>query len=188
MRALIVVDVQNEFSPSGLRPVPNHASALAAIQRWVDCARAEGWAIAWVQHHNRPDESRAFVPGSWGAEFSPELELRLDQPTERHFQKDVYGAFTATGLEEWLRAQGVEEVLVVGFYAHMCLSTTVREALVRGFRVSVDPTATGARDLEHDELGRQTADDVRRSALLQLENMGASVVSSFVATGSGLES
>lgn len=70
MRALIVVDVQNEFSPRGLRPVPNHASALAAIQRWVERARVEGWAIAWVQHHNRPDESRAFVPGSWGAELS----------------------------------------------------------------------------------------------------------------------
>ena len=89
MRALIVVDVQNEFSPGGLRPVPNHASALAAIQRRVDHARAEGWAIAWVQHHNRPDESRAFVPGSWGAELSPELDARPDQPTERHFQKDV---------------------------------------------------------------------------------------------------
>jgi nicotinamidase-related amidase len=181
MRALIVVDVQNEFSPSGLRPVPNHASALAAIQRWVDHARAEGWAIAWIQHHNRPDESRAFVPGSWGAELSPELEPRLDQPTERHFQKDVYGAFTGTGLEEWLRAQGVDELLVAGFYAHMCLSTTVREALVRGFRVVVDPEATGARDLEHAVLGRQTADEVRRSALLQLENMGASVASPLIA-------
>ena len=184
MRALIIVDVQNEFSPDGLRPVPNHASALAAIQRWVDHARAEGWAIAWIQHHNRPDESRAFVPGSWGAELSPELDPRLDQPTERHFQKDVYGAFTGTGLEEWLRAQGVDELLVVGFYAHMCLSTTVREALVRGFQVAVDPEATGARDLEHAVLGRQTADEVRRSALLQLENMGASVISSPVASAS----
>jgi nicotinamidase-related amidase len=177
MRALIVVDVQNEFSPSGLRPVPNHATALAAIQRWIARARAEGWAIAWIQHHNRPDESRAFVPGSWGAELSPELEPRLGRQGERHFQKDVYGAFTGTGLDEWLRAQGVQEVLVVGFYAHMCLSTTVREALVRGFEVAVDPAATGARDLEDGVLGRQTSDEVRRSALLQLIDMGASVAS-----------
>lgn len=102
--------------------------------------------------------------------------------TERHFQKDVYGAFTGTGLEEWLSAQGVRELVVVGFYAHMCLSTTVREALVRGFQVAVDPEATGARDLEHAVLGRQTADEVRRSALLQLENMGASVASSCIAS------
>ncbi len=70
---------------------------------------------------------------------------------------------------------------MVGFYAHMCLSTTVREALVRGFGVVVDPEATGARDLEHAVLGRQTADEVRRSALLQLENMGASIASPLLA-------
>src|SRR5262245_36374208 len=63
----------------------------------------------------------------------------------------------------------------LGFYAHMCLSTSVREALIRGLDVFIDPEATGARDLEHPALGRQSADEVRRSALLQLTNMGAQV-------------
>lgn len=58
----------------------------------------------------------------------------------------------------------------------MCLSTTAREALVRGFEVAVDPDATGPRDLEDPVLGRQTADEVRRSALLHLTNMGAVLV------------
>ena len=63
----------------------------------------------------------------------------------------------------------------MGFYAHMCLSTSAREALIRGFEVFVDPNATGARDLEDETLGRQTADEVRRSALLHLKNMGVAV-------------
>ena len=54
----------------------------------------------------------------------------------------------------------------------MCLSTSAREALVRGFEVTADPNATGARDIEDEAVGRQTADDVRRSALLHLSNMG----------------
>jgi len=70
----------------------------------------------------------------------------------------------------------VQSVLIVGFFAHMCLSTSAREALSRGFHVSLDPEATGACDIEHESLGRQTADEVRRSALLQLANMGASVI------------
>jgi hypothetical protein len=57
----------------------------------------------------------------------------------------------------------------------MCLSTTAREALIRGFDVSVDPDATGARDLEDAVLGRQTADEVRRSTLLHLTNMGVTI-------------
>jgi nicotinamidase-related amidase len=175
MQALIVVDAQNEFSPAGRRAVPNHASALAAIHELARETRREKRPIAWVVHHNRPHESPAFVPGSWGAELSPGLGPSLGAGTEALFTKDVYGAFTGTGLEEWLRARGVTSVVIAGFYTHMCVSTTSREALVRGFEVLIDPDATGARDLEDETLGRQTADEVRRSALLHLTNMGAVV-------------
>ncbi|HEX6064230.1 MAG TPA: isochorismatase family cysteine hydrolase [Longimicrobiales bacterium] len=175
MDALLVVDAQNEFSANGQRPVPNHTEALHAIVARVAQARAAGWPIAWIRHHNRPDETPAFVPGSWGAELSPELDPRLDVEAERLFEKDVYGAFTGTDLESWLRQGGVTRVLVVGFYTHMCVSTTVREALVRGLEVRVDPDATGACDLTYAGIGHQTADEVRRSALLHLTNMGASL-------------
>jgi nicotinamidase-related amidase len=184
-QALLVVDAQNEFSAGGKRAVPNHSAALAVIRQHVDRAREERRPIAWVRHHNKPTESRAFVPGSWGAEFSigfgPESGVGVGP--EALFEKEVYGAFTGTGLEEWLRANGVQSVLVVGFYAHMCLSTAVREALIRGFEVFVDPDATGARDLENEVLGRQTADEVRRSTLLHLTNMGAVVAPSLVSAG-----
>lgn len=178
MQALLVVDAQNEFSAAGLRPVPNHAEALDVIRRHVRQARAEHRPIAWVRHHNRPHESRAFVPGSWGAELSPGLGPELGCGSERLFEKDVYGAFTATGLEEWLRAQGVTSVLIVGFSAHMCLATSAREALVRDFDVQLDPDATGAPALEDPVLGQQSTDEVRRSALLHLIHMGATITPS----------
>src|SRR5919106_1476184 len=97
-QALIVVDAQNEFSAPGLRPVPNHASALEVIVEHVAAARAQRRPIAWVQHHNKPTESRAFVPESWGAAFSPGLGPQAGFGPEALFQKDVYGAFTNTGL------------------------------------------------------------------------------------------
>jgi nicotinamidase-related amidase len=176
-QALIVVDAQNEFSPGGKRTVPNHATALAAILGHVERTRDGRRPIAWVRHHNRPHESPAFLPGSWGAELSPGLGPREGFGPERLFDKDVYGAFTGTGLDEWLRSYGVQSVILVGFYAHMCLSTSAREALVRGFDVFVDPEGTGARDLEHAVLGRQTADEVRHSTLLHLTHMGVRIVS-----------
>jgi nicotinamidase-related amidase len=179
-QALIVVDAQNEFSAKGLRPVPNHESALEVIAEHVALARAQQRPIAWVQHHNRPNESPAFVRESWGAALSPGLGPQTGFGPEALFQKDVYGAFDNTGLEDWLRETGVQSVLIVGFYAHMCLSTSAREALSRGFEVVVDPNATGARDLEDEALGRQTADEVRRSALLHLRNMGVTVAGGLV--------
>ncbi len=184
MQALIVVDAQNEFAAGGRRPVPNHAAALAAILAHVEQARRERRPIAWVRHHNKPHESPAFVPGSWGAELSPGLGAQAGCGPEMLFEKDVYGAFAGTGLEEWLHSVGAEAVLIVGFYAHMCLSTSVREALVRGFHVAIDPSATGSRELEDEVLGRQSADEVRRSTLLHLTHMGATVVRGAAASAS----
>ena len=175
MQALIVVDVQNEFSAAGLRAVPNHEDAVRHIRARVELARMQKSPIAWVQHYNKPNESRAFVPGTWGAELSPGLGPREGYGPEKIFEKDVFGAFTGTGLQDWLRAAGVSKVILVGFYTHMCVSTTAREALVRGFDVAIDPDATGARDLRDELLGTLTADEVRKSALLHLTNMGAAM-------------
>ena len=175
MQALVVIDAQNEFSSEGLRPVPNHVQALKKIRERVAEARQARRPIAWVRHYNKPNESRAFVPGTWGAEFSPGLGPEEQNGRERLFEKDVYGAFTFTDLEEWLNSFGAKTLLLVGFYAHMCVSTTAREALVRGFDVSIDPEATGSRDLENEILGKQTADEVRRAALLHLTNMGVTL-------------
>jgi nicotinamidase-related amidase len=173
MEALIVVDAQNEFSTAGQRAVPNHPGALDAIRAHVARARKDKRPIAWIRHHNRPHESRAFVPGSWGAELSPGLGPQSGFGPEVLMDKDVFGAFTGTELETWLRERQVDTVLLVGFYAHMCVATSTREALVRGFDVALDPEATGACDLQHPQLGRQDADDVRRSAFLHLSHMGA---------------
>ena len=68
--------------------------------------------------------------------------------------KEVYGAFTGTSIGSWLEARGSEEVLIVGFFAHMCVSTTARgAALMRGLHVAVDPVGTGGFTIQHELLG-----------------------------------
>jgi nicotinamidase-related amidase len=180
MQALIVVDAQNEFSPQGHRPVPNHAQALEVIQRRVAEARSEGRPIAWVRHYNRPDEFPAFAPGSWGAMYSPGLGPFLGRDEEADFVKDVFGAFTGTDVGSWLAAQGVSDVLIVGFFVHMCVSTTAREALMRGLHVAIDPAGTGGFPIRHELLGEQSAAEVHRTALLQLSHLGVTIAASEV--------
>ena len=177
MQALVVLDVQNEFSPDGQRPVPNHGQALAAIQRRIQEARSEGRPIAFVRHHNKPSEPPAFRPGTWGAEFSPGIGRLPDRANEIEFTKDVLGAFTGTELAAWLEAAGSQDVLLVGFFAHMCVSTTAREGVMRGLAVSVDFDATGGFPLQHDSLGRQSAEEVARTALLHLSHLGVAITS-----------
>ncbi|HEX9069341.1 MAG TPA: isochorismatase family cysteine hydrolase [Ktedonobacterales bacterium] len=185
MQALVVVDAQNEFSPEGLRPVPNHGAAVATILRLAEIARREGRPIAWVRHHNLPHEPKGFMPGSWGAEFSPGLGPQPGRADEVELVKEVFGAFTGTTLGEWLDARGSRDVLIVGFFAHMCVSTTAREALMRGLDVSIDPDGTGACAWSHPLLGAQTAEEVHRTALLQLSHLGVRIVPSAVAAHDG---
>jgi len=174
MQALIIIDAQNEFSWDGLRPVPGHEAILSVIRRHVENARENGNPIAWIRHHNLPSESPAFVPGSWGAEFSPGFgPTGLSKEVE--FHKNVYGAFTGTRLGDWLSKLDITEIMITGFYTHGCVSTTSREAIMAGLEVVLDPEATGACDISHPQLGRMTAEEVRRSALLQLVNMGAHI-------------
>jgi hypothetical protein len=57
----------------------------------------------------------------------------------------------------------------------MCVSATAREALMRGLSVSVDPDGTGGFPIRHALLGELSADEVRRTALLQLSHMGVRI-------------
>jgi len=176
MYALIVIDAQNEFSRDGKRPVPNFSDAVKRISERADQARKENCPIAWVRHFNKPNESKAFEPNTWGAEFHSGFGPKPGKHLEAEFHKNVYGAFAGTDVGIWLKSIQVNAVLIVGFYTHACVSTTAREGLMMDFEVSIDYHGTGACDMTHELLGNLTADEVRSSALLQLANMGANII------------
>jgi nicotinamidase-related amidase len=175
MRALVIVDAQNEFGPGGNRTVPRYASALEVIHHRIEEARRDGSPIAFIRHHNVGAEVTAFAPGTWGAQFSEGVGPLEGQPHEVEIVKEVIGAFTDTGLHEWLREHDCDSVLLVGFFAHVCISTSAREAYVRGYAVSIDPDGTDARPISHEILGEQTADEVKRTALLHLAALGVAI-------------
>ncbi|MGI8580958.1 MAG: isochorismatase family protein, partial [Chitinophagaceae bacterium] len=114
---------------------------------------------------------------TWGAEFNSGFGVNPGRSLEVEFQKNVYGAFTGTEVGNWLNKIGSDTIMIVGIYTHACVSTTAREAIMRELNVYIDPDGTGACDMVHELLGRLTADEVRRSALLQLANMGAIITS-----------
>jgi len=170
MEALVVIDAQNDFSPQGAMAVEGHLAALEEIAGRVAGARAAGQPVAWIVHSNGPDAAR-FRPGSWGAELSPGLEPAGDEPV---FVKTVFGALTGTELGSWLEQKDASAIELVGFLTHMCVSTTAREALMRGLAVAIDAKATGTRAID-SSAGSFTADVIHRSALAQLETMGAAI-------------
>ncbi|MBI5372152.1 MAG: cysteine hydrolase [Sphingobacteriales bacterium] len=176
MQVLIVIDAQNEFSENGKRPVPNHIKAVEAIRKRVEEARQKASPVAWVRHFNKPNESPAFVPGTWGAEYYQGFGPQTGFGEETEFIKNVYGAFTGSDIGHWLKKIKASTVLITGFYTHGCVSTTAREAIMEGLEVLLDPDATGACNISNPLVGSLSADEIRISSLLQLANMGARIL------------
>jgi nicotinamidase/pyrazinamidase len=200
MRALIAVDIQNDFCPGGalavsdgdqVVPVANTLALrfdlVVATQDWHppehvsfasnhpgkepgDAVDVSGMAqILWPDH---------CVQGTHGAEFHPDLRAdALDHVVRKGVdpQIDSYSAFfdnarmRATGLEEYLRGAGVDEVWFVGLATDYCVAFSAQDALDLGFRTYVVEDGVRAVDLAPGDGAR---------ALDELRQRGAHVVSS----------
>ena len=146
-RALIVVDVQNDFCPGGSLAVAHGDEVVAPLNKLIEEFLEHGEPVFKSRdwHPNQTKHFQAYG-GTWpvhcvqntkGAEFHPDL---LDDKHIRVISKglgdeDSYSAFDGTDLGLQLRRLGVEEVWVGGLATDYCVKNTVLDALKDGFRV-----------------------------------------------------
>ena len=158
-RALLVIDVQNEYF-TGALPITHPAGHLAQILKVMDAAEGKIPTVV-VQHHSAEPDSPFFRKGSQAWELHPEVAGR---PRDLRIEKSLPGSFTGTPLEGWLRERGIDTVAIAGYMTHMCCDTTARQAFHRGFRVEFLSDATGTLPLSN-AAGSVTAEELHRSIL-----------------------
>lgn len=61
--------------------------------------------------------------------------------------KQFPGSFAATNLEDIIKKTGLNKLVLVGYMAHVCVSTTARQAAQRGYDVLIAGDAVGDRDI-----------------------------------------
>jgi nicotinamidase/pyrazinamidase len=152
-RALIVVDVQNDFCEGGSLAVAGGAAVAAAITEHVRTAGYDH-VVATRDHHIDPGGHFAEHPdfletwpahcvvGTGGVELHPNLDRA---PIAAVFDKGEYAAaysgFEGTaggvGLADWLRGHGVDAVDVVGIATDHCVRATALDAVGNGFATRV---------------------------------------------------
>jgi nicotinamidase-related amidase len=160
-RALLVIDVQNEYF-TGRLPITHPAGSLENILKAMDLASERSIPVVIVQHGSPKENSPTFGRGTPGWELHPEVARR---PRDLLFHKRLPGSFTGTDLDEWLRGQGVDTVAISGYMTHMCCDSTARQAFHRGFSVEFLSDATGTLALKN-EGGEVTADELYRATLV----------------------
>jgi nicotinamidase/pyrazinamidase len=154
-RALIVVDVQNDFCEGGSLAVAGGRAVAAAISEHVRAAGDRyGHVVATRDHHVDPAGHFAEEPdfletwpahcvvGTDGVELHPDLDRG---PIEAVFDKGehaaAYSGFEGRAdgvpLADWLRSRGVDAVDVVGIATDHCVRATALDAVAAGFATRV---------------------------------------------------
>jgi nicotinamidase/pyrazinamidase len=178
-RALIVVDVQNDFCPGGSLAVERGDEVVAPLNRLITEFLERGDAVLKSRDWH-PARTKHFADygGTWpvhcvqhtrGAEFHPDLldDPRINVVSKGLGDEDSYSAFDGTTLAEDLRRQGIREVWVGGLATDYCVKNTVLDALRNGFHVKAVSDAMRAVNL-------QPGDDAR--AVAEMREAGAEIV------------
>ena len=169
-RALLVIDVQNEYF-TGALPITHPVGHFEGILRAMDAAA--GRVLTVVVQHAIDDPTKPFFQRGT-AEWELHAEV-AGRPREKLVEKSLPGSFTGTGLEEWLREQGVTTVTIAGYMTHMCCDTTARQAVHRGFAVEFLSDATGTLALSNSA-GEVTAEELQRSILVSQQMLLSEVL------------
>jgi nicotinamidase-related amidase len=144
-RALVIVDIQNDYFPGGLHPLVGPEAAAANAGRLLAAFRQSGEPVLHIQHVWDAEDAEFMRPGTKGVEIHESVTPAAGEPV---IQKAHPNSFLATPLEAELRARDVEHVVVIGMMTSMCVDATVRAAVDLGFEVTVAHDACATRDLE----------------------------------------
>ncbi|KAA0087397.1 cysteine hydrolase [Paraburkholderia sp. T12-10] len=172
-RALIVIDVQNEYVTGDL-PIeyPPVQDSLAAVGRAIDAARANSVPVIVVQHVS-PATSPLFARGSDSAALHPVVASR---PYDHLIEKTLPSAFAGTDLADWLAAHQIDTLSVTGYMTQNCNISTVLHASHAGLKVEYLNDATGAVPYENDA-GYASAEEIYRAFTVVMQARFAAVVS-----------
>jgi len=143
-RALLIVDIQNDYFAGGAHPLHAPDAAAAAARRLIERFRAAGETVIHVQHVWDAPDAAFMRPGTRGVEIN---EAVAPIEGELVITKDAPNAFLGTGLERELRDRGVDELVACGMMTSMCVDATVRAGADLGFAMTVAGDACAAPDL-----------------------------------------
>lgn len=174
--ALIVIDMQRDFcSPGGYADrsgidIERMQAVVGTVAQLLQSARAAGVLVVHTREGHLPDLSdcpaskrrrsavagapiggmgplgRLLIRGEHGHDFVDELqpgsgEIVIDKPG--------YGAFYATRLGDVLAARGVQQLILCGVTTEVCVHSTLREAVDRGYQCTTVSDATAASQPEN---------------------------------------
>ncbi|MBO0692967.1 MAG: cysteine hydrolase [Acidimicrobiaceae bacterium] len=161
-RALVVIDVQEEYFTGALRIFhPDPHISLSNIQRAMEAAAGTGVPVVLVRHTGIPEEG-VFVPGTPGWDLRWEV---AERPHDLLLDKEQASAFHGTDLAGWLAERSIDTVTLAGYMTQHCVDSTSRHAGILGLYPEILSDATGTLAFR-TPAGQVTAEELHRATLV----------------------
>ena len=181
-RALLVVDVQNDFCPGGTLPVPEADTIIPVLNRYIGLFSKEGLPVFFSRdwHPKKTAHFKKYgglwpvhcVQGTCGARFHPRLKIpkrKIILSKGMNPLRNSYSAFQAedeAGLSflSILKIFGVTQLYVGGLATDYCVKSSVLDALKKGFKVKLLHNAIKGVDMKPGDSARAIKAMVKRGA------------------------
>jgi nicotinamidase-related amidase len=136
-KALLVIDLQNDYFPDGNFPLWNAENVLNNVVSVIEKAAVVNIPVILIQHI--ADSSRGiapfFNPGTYGAEIHPSILAAV--PGAPVVVKQFADSFVNTTLEATLSDSGITELLVCGMMTQNCVTHTAISKSAEKYKVTV---------------------------------------------------
>ncbi|OTA17046.1 pyrazinamidase/nicotinamidase [Xenorhabdus vietnamensis] len=143
MKALIIIDMLNDFVTGVLANEERAMKIIPVIQRTINYARnRHDWLVVYANDaHQITDREidvwgKHALAGAWGAEVVKAL-APIGSEREIVSPKRFYSAFDGTGLEGVFRQYGVTGVVLTGQHTNCCIRHTAYSAFILGYDITV---------------------------------------------------
>jgi nicotinamidase-related amidase len=167
--AVVVVDMQNGFChPEGSLYAPPSEAAIEPVTDVVEAGRDAGAQIIYTRDVHPPqqfDDAHYYdefdrwgehvVEGSWDADLVDDLDVR---ETDHLVVKHTYDAFYRTDLEGFLDTHNLDDLLICGTLANVCVLHTAGSAGLRDYRPVIVTDALGFLEEDHRDYAVEHAD------------------------------
>lgn len=142
-KALLIIDVQNDYFPYGKCQLYKPEVALNTIKDLLEHFRKQDLPVIYIRHESI--QGTFFIPNTDGVQIHNDIKP-LD--TETVIVKHYPNSFYETNLQNKLIENGVMELVVCGMMTHMCIDTTIRAAKDYGYEITLISDGCATKDLE----------------------------------------
>ena len=148
-KALLIIDVQNDYFPNGNCELSKPEEALNIIKKLLGYFRKQDLPVFYIQHFSTA-QATFFVPNTDGVKIHKDIKP-LD--TETVIVKHYPNSFYETKLQDELMKKDITDLVVCGMMTHMCVDTTVRVAKDYGYGITLISDGCATKDLEWNGMG-----------------------------------